>query len=108
MPLQEIKSPGYPNNYRANSTCEYYIDVNKKKNTIQIGFTDMSFGPNDVFTMYDTSDNSILFGPLTGPRDGIQMGSTNSSSVRMVVNASSTSDDVRKYAFVYREFPKGK
>ncbi|XP_028400214.1 uncharacterized protein LOC114523477 isoform X2 [Dendronephthya gigantea] len=103
----EIQSPGYPNNYQANLTCEYYIDVYKKKNFIQIGFIDMSFGPNDVFTMYDTNDNSILLGPLTGPRDGIQMNSTNSSSVRIVVNASSTSNGVRKYAFVFREVLQG-
>ena len=106
----EIKSPGYPKNYKINSTCEYNIEVSNVSNVVHIGFQELSFGPNDVFTMYDATDNnSIISGPFTGPQDSIRTEPTNSVSVKIVVVTNIASPSVRqRYVISFKEVPKGK
>ena len=105
----EIKSPGYPKNYKVNSTCEYHIDVSNPSNVIHIGFKELFFGPNDMFTMYDTNDNSVIFGPFTGPQDGIRTVPFNSTAVKIVIRTKVASPSVKqKYVITFKEVPRGK
>ncbi len=106
----EIKSPGYPKHYKINSTCEYNIEVSNVSNVVHIGFQELSFGPNDVFTMYDATDNnSIISGPFTGPQDSIRTEPTNSVSIKIVVVTNIASPSVRqRYVISFKEVPKGK
>lgn len=103
----EIKSPGYPDDYKKNSTCEYHIDVFDEDNVVHIGFQELSFGPNDVFTMYDAARNKTVLGPLIGPQDAIRIIPTNSASVRIVVRSVVSLSDKQRYFISFKEVPKG-
>ena len=104
----KIESPGYPNNYKKNSTCEYYIDVFNKDNVVHVGFQELSFGPNDVFTMYDAATNIPVLGPLIGPQDSIRTIPTNSTSVKIVIVTNIVSlSEKQRYAISFKEVPKG-
>ena len=105
---KEIQSPGFPNSYRANSTCEYLITASSEENVIQIGFRELSFGPGDALTIYDATNKSVIFGPLSGLLESVETGPPSRfSSVKVVVNASSSPAVVRKYAFVFKELSRG-
>ncbi len=82
---KEIQSPGYPNHYEANSTCEYLIAASSKDNVIWISFRELSFGANDVFVIYDAIKNTVILGPLTGPLKDIETGPPSCSSLKIVV-----------------------
>jgi hypothetical protein len=103
-----IKSPGYPNSAIVNSTCVYNIHVFDAGNVVHIGFKDFSFGPNDVLTIYDGANNSVILGPLTGPQDSIRTEPTNSVSVKIVIVTTVTSSVKQRYSIYSREVPKGR
>lgn len=68
----------------------------------------MTFGPNDTFTVYDGKDNRVVLGPIIGPKDWIQTRPTNSSSVKIIIGANDAPFAPRRYAFFYKQVPKGK
>ena len=102
----EIKSPGYPNNYEANLTCEYYLTTLSRNKIIQLAISELSSGTGDVLGIYDTTDNSLITS-LTGQQEYIETAPFNSSSLKIVFKASSSVSTARRYAFVFKEVAKG-
>lgn len=104
-----IRSPGYPDNIGANSSCEYYIDIGSfsPDDVIQIRFRELSFGPNDTLTVYDAMTNAIIFGPLVGPQRIIRANTTKSISVKIVLLTKFVPSIKQRYIFLYRGVPRG-
>ena len=103
---QGAKNPGYPQSYKANSACEYHIVASSKDNVVHISFLLLTIGTDDVFAMYDATDNSVIYGPSIGPLKGIETTPT-TSSVKLIVNASSSDLLGRRYIFRFTEHLNG-
>lgn len=60
-----------------------------------------------MFAIYDATDNSVIYGPIDiGPLKGIETVPT-TSSVKIVVNASSSASSGRQYIFTFTELLNG-
>ena len=101
-----IKSLGFPQSLKVDSTCVYSIHAFNKGNVVHIGFEDFSFGPNDVFTIYDYANNSIIYGPLTRHQSSILTEPTKSASIKIVIVTNVTSSVKQSYAISFKEVPK--
>ena len=104
--VNTITSLGFPQSLKVDSTCVYSIHAFNKHNVVHIGFEDFSFGPNDMFTIYDYANDSIIYGPLTGHQDSILTKPAKSASVKIVIVTNVTSSVEQSYVISFKEVPK--
>ena len=102
---RKISSPGYPDSFPSNSSCEYYIRSRDQSSVVYIRFTDELLSPGDKTTIYDASDDSII-ARYNGTLNKELSVTTKSASGRVVFTFGKTKPGQR-FWFYYKMIPSG-
>ena len=105
---KEIKSPGYPDSFPQNSTCEVYIRSKEQTGVINIRFSEISLSPGDKLTIYDASNSRVIAKYDNGTENSEISVTANVSSVRVVFTSIDTEPKLgRRFLFYHKVINSG-
>ena len=105
---KEIKSPGYPDSFPRNSTCEVYIRSEDQTGVINIRFSEILLSPGDKLTIYDVSNGRVIAKYNNWTENSEISVTANVSSVRVVFTSIDTERKMgRRFLFYHKVLNSG-